>query len=102
MVLYVPVFANCADEVLGPLTTVHAPVPRVGELPERVALPPQMLWVEVLVAVVGVPIIVSVPPAAFEPKTFVLVEVRSDVCMALTAMVLLFVAVAATSAVIQK
>ena len=52
---------NCDDSVLGPLTTVHAPVPTDAVLPDNGAvLPVQIDWVEPLVAVVGVPTTVTV------------------------------------------
>lgn len=45
---------NCDANVLGPLTTDHAPVPTEGVLPESTLFPvTQMLAVEPLVAVVG-------------------------------------------------
>ena len=53
-VLNTVVFANCALEVLGPETTVHAPVPTLGLFPDKVAVPVvHIVCVEVLVAVVG-------------------------------------------------
>ena len=52
---------NCVDNVLGPLNTVHAPVPTEGAFPDSVAVPLlQIDWVEPLVAVVGVPTTVTV------------------------------------------
>jgi hypothetical protein len=48
------VLLNCEDEVLGPLTTLHAPVPTEGLLPERVAVAvTHIVCAEPLVAVVG-------------------------------------------------
>jgi hypothetical protein len=54
------VLLNWLDNVLGPLTTDHAPVPTVGVLPDKVAvLVTQIDWVEPLVAVVGFALMVN-------------------------------------------
>ena len=49
------VLLNCDTDKSGPLNTDHNPAPVVGMLPASVAVPvEQIVWVEVLVAVVGV------------------------------------------------
>ena len=52
---------NWDAKVLGPLETLHAPVPVAGVFPERTLFPVlQMVAVEVLVAVVGGAVTVTV------------------------------------------
>ena len=46
--------------MLGPLTTLQAPVPTVGAFPDKVAVEVEhIVWVELFVAVVGIPLTVT-------------------------------------------
>ena len=79
------VLLNWLVEVLGPLVTVHVPVPTVAVLADNVALPVlQIDWLLPALDVVGVASLVNVTVDEDEHKPFVIVHCNTVLLPAVT------------------